>query len=228
MQHPVPEVCVWVQCTEPVSASFPLRCWIPRHIVAEAAKRRISTRRGSALADCPADQSSRRTPAAVTLYWQAVDIQPVWSQLPRCLLSMTCCPSFAPFQACAKWRKMPPGYRADDPRFSGDWYCDMNPNREMAAYGCDAPQEVDEVIIRCCVFPGISLRTGLTWPETAPTIDLQHVTNNVYTCGTVRYDLAEEHRDAAPVLVPGLNPGNCRRRRRGSSGRQKEMEAMLL
>jgi hypothetical protein len=42
---------------------------------------------------------------------------------------------------------MPPGYRADDPRFSGDWYCDMNPNREMAAYGCDAPQEVDEVTI---------------------------------------------------------------------------------
>ncbi len=55
-------------------------------------------------------------------------------------------PFLCPFQACAKWRKMPPGYRADDPRFSGDWYCDMNPNREMAAYGCDAPQEVDEVI----------------------------------------------------------------------------------
>jgi CW-type Zinc Finger len=54
-------------------------------------------------------------------------------------------PFLCPFQACAKWRKMPPGYRADDPRFSGDWYCDMNPNREMAAYGCDAPQEVDEV-----------------------------------------------------------------------------------
>jgi hypothetical protein len=46
--------------------------------------------------------------------------------------------------ACNKWRRMPPGYRADDPRFAGDWYCDMNPDREMAAYGCDAPEEVDE------------------------------------------------------------------------------------
>ena len=66
---------------------------------------------------------------------------------PRYPFSTRRCLSSAPFQACAKWRKMPPGYRADDPRFSGDWYCDMNPNREMAAYGCDAPQEVDEVII---------------------------------------------------------------------------------
>lgn len=45
---------------------------------------------------------------------------------------------------------MPPGYRSDDPRFSGDWYCDMNPDREMAAYGCDAPQEVDEVSCHVC------------------------------------------------------------------------------
>ena len=62
-------------------------------------------------------------------------------------------PLFLRFQACAKWRKMPPGYRADDPRFSGDWYCDMNPNREMAAYGCDAPQEVDEVTTASAICP---------------------------------------------------------------------------
>lgn len=35
--------------------------------------------------------------------------------------------------ACNKWRRMPPGYRADDPRFAGDW-CPLLTNASTSAF----------------------------------------------------------------------------------------------
>jgi CW-type Zinc Finger len=46
---------------------------------------------------------------------------------------------------CLKWRRLPEGNSAADPRYEDDWYCDMNPNKRLARLGHDAPQEKDEV-----------------------------------------------------------------------------------
>lgn len=50
---------------------------------------------------------------------------------------------------CLKWRKLPVGETAADPKYNGDWFCEENPDKRMALRGHNAPQELDEV--RLCL-----------------------------------------------------------------------------
>lgn len=94
--------------------------------------------------------------------------------------------------ACNKWRRMPLGYRADDPRFAGDWYCDMNPDREMAAYGCDAPEEVDEV--RSLAFPFFPFSVNLLFSSDGASVA-------AYGCDAPQ-EADEVHLHVFPVFPP--------------------------
>ena len=53
---------------------------------------------------------------------------------------LQCCEPF-----CLKWRRLPEGDSAADPKYEDDWYCDMNPNKELARLGHEYAQEPDEV-----------------------------------------------------------------------------------
>jgi CW-type Zinc Finger len=58
----------------------------------------------------------------------------------QCVFAPQCCEPF-----CLKWRRLPQGDSAADPKFENDWYCSMNPDKKLAALGHDYPQEPDEV-----------------------------------------------------------------------------------
>lgn len=60
-----------------------------------------------------------------------------------CTYALQCCEP-----SCLKWRRLPAGHSAADPKFEEDWYCSMNPNKKLAAAGHDYPQEPDEVALK--------------------------------------------------------------------------------